>query len=182
MYVVVASYANTFRILASFFLVVCTIYLFLPYRDYGWQLFGEFSPVSSDVEEVVTLLKSRNTTGSMYVGVENHDKMSSNEPAIYFLTGGRFGTKYHELHPGVVTTKQVQEEIIQDLVTNDVQTVVLSKGFREEPNDSQYDHRIDLLDRHIRNSYAQVANLSKYSVWEKLNTTRGTGAAGGTGR
>jgi hypothetical protein len=90
---------------------------------------------------------------------------------LYFLTGGRFGTKYHELHPGVVTTMQVQEEIIQDLVANDVQTVVLSKEFREEPNDSQYDNKVDLLDRHIRNSYAQVADLSKYSVWKKVNTT-----------
>lgn len=171
-YVVSTFFEHRFRILAALFLILCTTYLFLPYRDYGPQFSGEMSPVSSDLEEIVTILRNRNSTGAIYVGVENHDKMSVNEPAIYFLAGGRFGTKYHELHPGVVTTKRVQEEIIQDLVTNDVRTVILSKGFREEPNDSQYDHRIDLLDHYISNSYVQVADLGRYSLWERPKNTK----------
>jgi hypothetical protein len=140
------------------------------------------SPVSSDVEEIVSILEKKAGAGAIYVGVENHDRMSINEPAIYFLMGGRFGTRYHELHPGVVTTRQVQEEIIQNLVTNQVKTVVLSKGFREEPNDSQFDHRVDLLDRYIENSYVLVANLSKYSLWETPGSGGETSATSGKSR
>ncbi len=179
MYLVFTARARRFRILALFVLILCTVYLFLPYRDYGLRISGKMSPVSSDLEEMVTILEKRARTGAIYVGVENHDRLSFNEPAIYFLTGGRFGTRYHELHPGVVTTRQVQEEIIRDLVTNEVNTVVLSKGFREEPNNSQYDHRVDLLDRYISNSYTKVADLSKYSLWESPRAAGGVSAAGG---
>ncbi len=182
MYLVFSACLTRFRIRAAFVLVLCTVYLFLPYRDYGLRISGDMSPLSSDVEEIVSLLEKKAGAGAIYVGVENHDRMSTNEPAIYFLMGGRFGTRYHELHPGVVTTRQVQEEIIQNLVTNRVKTVVLSKGFREEPNASQYDHRLDLLDRYIENSYVLVANLSKYSLWETPGGAGETSAASGTSR
>jgi len=63
-----------------------------------------------------------------------------------------------------------------------VKTVVPPKGFREEPNDSQYDHRVDLLGRYIAHSYVQVMNFSKYSVWETAGSAGGTGAASGMSR
>ena len=163
---------KTKRTVALPLLALSTAYFFLPYQGYRPRLSGDIAPVATTERQLVTMISNMNAGVSIYVGVNNHDRMTVNAPVIYYLVGGRFGTKYHELHPGVVTTAQVQKDIIEDLKRNDVRLVVLSEGFRVEPNKSQYYHSIDLLDSYIAQSYGIVTNIGGYTLLEKLKLTQ----------
>lgn len=105
---------------------------------------------------------------SLYVGVANHDLFTTNYVSFYFLTQRRPATRYHELHPGVTTTRAVQLEMIKELESNTPPVIILSSNFKREPNLSAKDDAVDLLDMYIRAHYRNEATFGIFSVWTKL--------------
>ncbi|MGC9064507.1 MAG: hypothetical protein ACP5JL_07520, partial [bacterium] len=60
----------------------------------------------------------------IFIGDSRHDRIFVNDIMLYFLSERNSATKYHELHPGLATTKEVQDEIIEELKRNNVRYVV----------------------------------------------------------
>ena len=149
--------------------MLCTSYFLLPFKWHSLAKPDVHAPlISENLQQVIRLVSEKYVEGSVYVGVRSHDKMTANDNAIYYLLGGRFGTKYHELHPGVVTTKPVQEQIVEDMIHNDVRIIILSSGWWEEPNQSSVDHHIRILDNYIQRNYAVVTNIGDYCLLERV--------------
>ena len=122
-----------------------------------------------DLREVVRYIKRNSSEDEMiYVGVANHDCFTTNHPAVYFLADRGYASRYHELHPGVTTTPDVQREIIAELETYAPRLVVLTPAYVHEPNDSSIDLRVDLLDGYISSNYERMETFGNYEIWVRL--------------
>lgn len=125
--------------------------------------------ISPEMVDVVQYLQSHSEEGEpIYVGTSNHDQFVISDVAIYFLANRPPGTRYHELHPGVASTPEVQRQIMADLKGHEVKTLVMAPRFWEEPNESRIDTGTDLLDEYIRRRYRLVEQFGIYEIWELL--------------
>ncbi len=163
--------------------LMIAVYLFWPHLETQWRytshLVSQPLPavelekashvaLGQKIGAVVAAIKERTQPGEkIFVGVNNHDRLIFNDPVLYFLSDRGYGSYYHELHPGVVTTAEVQREIIQALQKNQVRLIVLSFRDSLEPNASSRDSGVDLLDNYIRSQYRQVDRFMDYEVWWK---------------
>lgn len=105
----------------------------------------------------------------IFVGLPRHDRIFANDVLFYFLSERDSATRYHELHPGVVTTPAVQKEIIGDLIRHQVRYIVLWNHPENmvEPNKSSESSGVTDLDDFIRRHYVTVANFGSYSILKK---------------
>jgi hypothetical protein len=105
----------------------------------------------------------------IFVGNGRHDRVVSNDVIFYFLAERPSATKYHELHPGQVTTEPVQRAIIDELQRNGVRCVVLFTGSDSvvEPNASGISSNVTLLDGYIASRYQVVKELGSYKVLKR---------------
>ena len=108
----------------------------------------------------------------VYVGLSNHSRVFANDVMFYFLMERHSPTRYHELHPGLVNTAVVQQEMIADLERNHVHYVVLTNMFEgaREPNDSALDSKVTLLDDYIKTHYQQVYVMDSYRILKKIGS------------
>jgi hypothetical protein len=111
----------------------------------------------------------------IFVGNGRHDRIFINDILFYFLADRPSATKYHELHPGVATTADVQQRIILELMSKRVRVVVLWEGVDEvnEPNLSSVSSGVHLLDDFLHSEYVEVARFGQYSVRERTNRDQG---------
>jgi len=132
-----------------------------------------YSNMSQDLQDLVLFIQSRTTDNeAIYVGVKNHDRFITNSVIVYFLANRKCATKYHELHPGVATTSNVQKEIIGELKDPSVKLVILRLGFQEEQNDSRIDSKVDLLDSYILTNFEMIRTFGSYEVWSRKTEGR----------
>ena len=54
-------------------------------------------------------------SAQLFVGLHRHDVVIIGDVMIYFILNHPIATRYHELHPAITDTAQVQHEIIRDL-------------------------------------------------------------------
>jgi hypothetical protein len=102
----------------------------------------------------------------IFVGNHRHDLILFNDAAFYFLAGRPCPTAYHELHPGVATTLEVQQTIARDIERRGVKWIVLAEWpAPSEPNDSSVSSGVRYLDRWIRTRYRPVAVFGNYTIW-----------------
>ena len=103
--------------------------------------------------------------GPILVAAERHDRVHWNALILYFLSGRRSGTYFHDMIPGLTTRRQVQERIVQDLSKNRVRTVVIWKGLpEEEPNESRFSSGVFVLDEYLRSEFSRVRETEKYEI------------------
>jgi hypothetical protein len=107
----------------------------------------------------------------IYIGLTQHDKVFANDAMMYFLVGRRSATRYHELHPGLTNTRQVQEEMIRDLERNRVRYILVTGMFEgaNEPNDSAKSTGVTLLDDYIGKHYRTANWLSNYRLLKRVD-------------
>ena len=106
--------------------------------------------------------------GPIYSGLVRHDRIFINDASLYFLSGRPAGTRYHELHPGVATTRPIQEEIIAELQRRAVQwLVLLDWPASREPNASAVSSGVTVLDDYIRAEYHPRHTAGMYHLWER---------------
>ncbi len=107
----------------------------------------------------------------IFVGNGRHDVVLLNDVLFYFLAERDSATRYHELHPGQVTTASVQRVIIDDLESKNVRVVVLFLGTDRvrEPNESARSSHVTLLDDYLKKQYRVAGQAGNYRWLEKLD-------------
>jgi hypothetical protein len=123
--------------------------------------------ISDELSKLVDFI-SRNTleTDGIYVGVVNHDRFTYNDVAVYFLAQRRIVTRYHELHPGVTTTPQVQNEMVRELTALSPKLIVLADRYvPTEQNLTSRDLGLDILDEYLRANFKKVKEFGPYQVF-----------------
>jgi hypothetical protein len=107
----------------------------------------------------------------IYCGSVRHDRILINDVMFYFLADRLPATYYHELHPGVATSADVQNKIIEELESGQVRYVVLVQEEETlEPNDSRLSSGIVKLDEYIETHYELEKNFGNYFILRRSET------------
>ena len=106
---------------------------------------------------------------SVYIGLKRHDRVFANDVMSYFLIDRPIPTRYHEIHPGVVDTLAVQQEMIADLERAKPRLVFLTDMFdgAKEPNASNKSTGVKVLDAYIRDHYRFFTSSGPFSVMRR---------------
>lgn len=125
-------------------------------------------PVSPDQAQAVRYLSTHAQPDELiFVGNQRHDLIFVNDIGFYFLAAHPSASRYSELYPGVATTLDVQQSIVQELASQAVRWVVLVNiGNPGEPNASADSSDIVALDEFIRSNFRNVAEFGAYQIWE----------------
>ena len=101
---------------------------------------------------------------AVFCGNSRHDVTSMNPALFYFAAGRPNATRYDNLHPGVVTTGEVQREIAFDLEAKRVRVVVLWRepGIAEMKAASP--GGADVLDAYLQLAFVPVQAYGRYEV------------------
>jgi len=127
---------------------------------------AKYLEIYPDLKKTVTYVKDNTSKNEyIYVGAKNHDKVIFNHPIVYFLAERDPATRYHELNPNL--TRTIQEEIVSELKEKFVRVVVLTPGWRYEPNLSSIDLKIDVLDNYIANNFELKETYGIFEIWMK---------------
>jgi hypothetical protein len=174
--------ANGYRIICTLFVLAFCIALYKPVkaimlvvertRGYVIEVVNpdieraRYSTIFSDLKDVVPYIKNNTSSEDyIYVGVNNHDRFIMNHPMIYFLAERKCPSRYHELNPGVNNTLKGQRDIVKELEAKPPRMVILAPQWREEPNPSSIDQKINLLDDYISTHYEYKKSFGIYEVW-----------------
>jgi hypothetical protein len=117
--------------------------------------------------------------GKLFVGLHRHDVVivGANAPD-YFILDRPIATRYHEIHPAVVDTSEIQREIIRDLQDDNVSFLILKRirpderlelvkrdFFRNLPHIGATD-----LDNFIQSNYVQVQTIGNNAIWKRKDS------------
>lgn len=111
----------------------------------------------------------------LFIGLHRHDTVIVGDGKMYFILNRLNATRQDQLHPGIVDTARVQQEMIRDLKKHDVRHIILRHVFKDDyldkmreewsvtlPNSGATD-----LDEYIRSNYTQVKVLGQYEIWRR---------------
>lgn len=127
---------------------------------------AKYSVVQPDIKKVVSYIKKNTSRHDyIYVGVKNHDQFITNYIIIYFLADRNYASKYHILNPGVQTTLQTQQEMVNEFKIRPPRLIVLSTLVRIEANPSGIDTKVDLLDNFIADNFELKETYGIFEVW-----------------
>jgi hypothetical protein len=121
----------------------------------------------------------------VFLGLNRHDiVIVGANSALYFMLDRPIATRYHEIHPAVVDTADVQREIIRDLQDKNVSLLILNRVFSDETlNKIKESHLRNLpnigatdLDSFIRANYVQVREFGKLSIWKRKDVASAASA------
>ena len=109
----------------------------------------------------------------IYVGAGRHDKLYVNNVELYFLSGLPAATKWHDLHPGVQTTREVQVRMLAEMQARPPQFIVLNTEWDDmaEPNDSARSSGVTLLDDALRAQFETVFRSGTFTISKRREAT-----------
>jgi len=107
----------------------------------------------------------------IFIGDTTTDRTVGSNVMFYFLSGRDSGVFYYDLEPGVITTHQVQLEMIKELKQNKVSYIILWSGADNiiEPNKSNQSSGVEDLDNFISNHYIKTEKFGNYTIYLKKN-------------
>ncbi len=124
--------------------------------------------VREDIRDTVAYIKKNTLKNDyIYVGVKNHNKFNFNEPIIYFLSERDSASRYYVLETGFNTRSEVQEEMVNEFKNRPPRLVLLLTRFRNEPNLSRIDSKVEILDNYISSNYEYKKTYGFYEIWMK---------------
>jgi len=115
--------------------------------------------MDKDRSAVVRYLLDHGASGKkVYVGVGRHDRLFVSDLSLAFAAEVVAPTHWHDLHPGVQTTRAVQEEMVSELAGSDIAYVVQDRAWDEEsePNASSRSSGVTVLDDYLRQNFHEV--------------------------
>jgi hypothetical protein len=126
------------------------------------------------LEELVPYVRERVPAGRpIFVANPRHDLVRVGNPLVYVLADRPNPTRYDVMQPGVVTTAEVQREIVRDLRRSGTGLVVrwLSPVAAEaEPNGAGRSSGVRILDRELARRYVEVERFGDYAVLRRRRT------------
>ena len=128
-----------------------------------------FVPRADDAKIALFIESRTRPDEPVYVGPSRHDRIFVNNILLQYLMARPAATKWHESHPGIQTTEQVQREMIAEFTARSVRYLVLSaewEGVRE-PNASAVSSGVTLLDDYIKANYEVVETFGAVAVWRR---------------
>lgn len=119
-----------------------------------------------DVAAAARFLAARTNPGErIFVGNARHDRLAYGATLFYFLSGRGGATRYDNLHPGVATTRAVQEEVVRSLGRERVRWVALWDGPPPtEPNESARSSGVRVLDEWLAAHAREAARFGSFRV------------------
>ena len=124
------------------------------------------SRTSPDQNAAVKFVNSNFATDEpIFVGNTRHDRIHINDALLYFRLNRPIPTKWNEMHPGEVTTAQVQSQIVSELKSTGVRVAVLvniPSGW--ESNASAKSSGVHTLDAFLRSQFWPVWRQGRYTV------------------
>jgi hypothetical protein len=141
-----------------------------PHVDCWWPgRAGHCMPPRPEQAAVVAYLQARTTAAEpVFVGNTRHDELFIHDASLYFLLRRPVPIRWNEMHPGIVTTREVQSAIIQSLEQKQVRYAVLVDLERSaEPNRSAVSSGVFLLDKYLRRHYAPAFRRGQYVVYRR---------------
>lgn len=127
----------------------------------GW------ASLEPDQQALLARLQALPASSVLYVGVEDHDRFTTNEPAWYFLSGWGSRVFLHDLHPGVSNAPELQRQTLQEMARHGVNVVILTHSECDTVNQSCLTPQVNLVDDHIRQHFRLAHRAGKYSLWLK---------------
>jgi hypothetical protein len=126
--------------------------------------------LEKDQERAVEYIRAHTREGeTIFVGNQRHDLILFNDVGFYFLSIRQSSSKYSELHPGVATTLSVQQEIVHDIESKNVNWIVLVLVPEStEPNASANSSGIRYLDDYIQSKYSLVEKFGNYQILQRI--------------
>lgn len=104
----------------------------------------------------------------VFICNHRHDRVFISYIMPYFLSGRWAGTRYYHFDPGLTTTNEIQEEIIQDLKENQVKLILMvDEPIVLEPNKSRESSGVTKLDDFIRQEYQQFDTFQHFTLWSR---------------
>lgn len=101
----------------------------------------------------------------IFVGNTRHDRIHYNDALLYFRLNRPIPTKWNEMHPGEVTTAEVQSQIVNELKSTGVRIAVLvSIPSGLESNASAKSSGVYTLDAYLRSQFWPVWRQGRYTV------------------
>ena len=131
-----------------------------------WAVVHADRSTTAEQAQAVEFVRQHTEVGErIFVGNTRHDCVQGNDVMFYFLAQRHSATRYHELHPGQVTTLAVQTDIIGDLKRHHVRAVVLyDEEPSTEPNESAVSSGVKVLDDYLRQHYQCAASFGRYKI------------------
>jgi len=86
---------------------------------------------------------------------------------LYYLADRLPATKYYEFLPGLITKKDVQEEMAESLEKHNVKLLVLQDIELPKVNIEDIPVEKRILDDYIRKNYVQVEKFGKYNIYKR---------------
>jgi len=119
-----------------------------------------------EVQAIQYIQAHTSSSDRIYVGSTRHDRLWLNDLSFYFVSKRLSGTKWHDLHPGIETTADIQSEMIEDLKKSQTRYVILESTWDdfEEPNQSRVSSGVTLLDKFIAQNYKPAASFGPISI------------------
>lgn len=136
-----------------------------PCRTTSGSEFALYSP--DQVRAANYVARRTHPDERIFVALDRHDTIFANSVALYFATGRRPGTHWHQFDPGLQTRADTQAAIAADLQANQVRWVIRDGSIENpnEPNGSARSSGVTLLDEFLATGYRPVAASGPVSVW-----------------
>jgi len=125
--------------------------------------------IADDQAQAVQYIQAMtHPSDALFVGNQRHDKVFVGDSGFYFLAGRPVATRYQEMHPGLVNTLAVQQEMVAELEARRPPLVVLVDIWEStEPNGSALSSGVTLLDGYLSQNYRFVTEIGTYRVLQR---------------
>ena len=101
----------------------------------------------------------------VFVGNKRHDRIWFNDALLYFLLNRAIPTKWNEMHPGEVTTAEVQSQIVEQLEDQKVRVAILVDiPSGQEMNASAGSSGVYILDTYLFSRFSTIWREGRYTV------------------
>jgi hypothetical protein len=102
----------------------------------------------------------------IFVGLAHHDRIFANDVSTYFLAQKLPVTKWHHFDPGLQTSQEVQQQIIDDFERVRPDFIWIESTWDDviEPNQSRVSSGVHLLDTYIATHYEVAKAFGKIAI------------------
>lgn len=103
-----------------------------------------------------------------------HDKFFVNDTLLYFLSDTSSVTRYWQYDPGIQSSKDIQEYMVQELILGKPRYIVvwISGSYTNEPNLSSRSSGVHIVDEYIKSNYTATKQFGDYIILEKIDQSK----------